>query len=717
MQTITLAASDISADGRYATISFDASITPYGDHDFYAQYPADAVHFTDASNAYHYCEFNETNLPLMAAYLDKDVNVFKFMNLCGVVTFTVSGDFDSYAFSGNKEETVAYKSFGVKRHVTDTYVKFKTGEMSTVNGDLVADGSTLNYIYLPWGANFEEGFSIKFKKNGSIVKEAKTLNPVNVRRNHILPLGDVTSRLADYVPEKHHTAITGAVDLGASETANCYIITSPGSYKIPVVKGNSNVSAGDRAKAKLLWETYNTTEEVEANSVIAAVDYDDDDNYVYFKTPGTLKPGNALIAALDENEEIIWSWHIWIPSTPIEDLADASFYNRKVMDRHLGALEPVADAAVAPALQTWGLYYQWGRKDPLFTSNWGRNASVALSFMGSSSSSAAVTTEESIKNPTTFFYSQVDGTYNWNKEELTNLWEDGGKTIYDPCPAGYRVPKHDDSFAMWKYNSADGWVSDAANGWFKYNSITFPYAGYASSSSLSYGGIRTVIWSATYKDVERGYAAYIRSDKEPIYNYHSYYKPYLGSVRCCLIDGVVEPEIVPEPQANITIDGDMSDWEEVSGASAGNHGMFKVASDDDNIYFYSWRNTGGRYSDIWAGGGYIYVAFDLDNDDTTGETLNGNGPYDIIFFFSPYAGTADSPAFADDPLTYGSGSDILPDSASLSNFNCKGTVTADGAYVEFSIPRSDIPAIPNTSVKIKARGNKDRSTVSINKLL
>lgn len=667
MQTYTLKAEDISADGRSAVITYDAaSMEKYGVDDYYAQYPAGAVKvFMSGSSAYHYAEFNNTNLPLMAAYL-KD-GAFNFRNLCGIISFKVTGDFDSYAFSGNNDEVVGYSQYAIKHTSEETYTKDESsGEILVLKGAVATDGTTANLLCIPGGKEFTEGFTIKLLKGDTIVKVAKTTKSIEVGRSDLLPLGDITSVLVDYVPDTHQNKITDATNLGATETANCYIIDKAGSYKIPAVKGNSNESVGTVAGVKLLWETYNSDQEVAANSVIAAVDYEED--AVFFRTPDSLMPGNALIAALDANEVILWSWHIWIPATGIVDLEDGNFYNKALMDRNLGALEAVPDAASAPSLSMFGLYYQWGRKDPMFTSNWQRNATLDITYSGSSEAGVTVTTEESIKNPTTYYYSQEGGTYNWNSSELTDLWEDDtDKTIYDPCPAGYRVPKYDTNLAMWKYNVATGWTDDKTNGWFKYGSITFPYAGYASGSSLSYGGIRSVIWSSTYKDVERGSAIYIRSDKNPIYNYHSYYKPYLGSVRCCKIDGEVSiPEAEPAKAAtDITIDGQFSDWSD--GEAIAGDGSYiiewKYGYDASNIYFYfkipkakinyddKELNSDGTPNEdfgYYTHKRYIYVAFDTDNNKETGATPSLGGlkipGCEALALIFPWRGHKDDPS-------------------------------------------------------------------------
>jgi hypothetical protein len=50
--------------------------------------------------------------------------------------------------------------------------------------------------------------------------------------------------------------------------------------------------------------------------------------------------------------------------------------------------------------------------------------------------------EESIQHPNTYYYYAVSQHAHWLSQQDDNLW--GGvakvKTIYDPCPAGFRVP-------------------------------------------------------------------------------------------------------------------------------------------------------------------------------------------------------------------------------------------------------------------------------------
>jgi hypothetical protein len=718
MQTIELTDSDISADGRVATITFDkASMAPYGVHDYYALYPAEAAgQFLSSSSTYHYCEFTDTNKPLMAAYLNG--TSFVFRNLCAVISFKITESFDSYVFSGNNDETVGYGQFAIKRTADDTYTKARNNPMSTITGSVVSDGVTPNLICIPEGADFTQGFAIRFKSGGTIVKEAKTTNPLTLERRRILPLGDITSKLVAYVPEAHHTAITGATDLGASETANCYVITAPGSYKIPVVKGNSNESAGVRAKTKLVWETYNNAEDVTRNSVIAAVDWDDDDNYVYFKTPASLLPGNALIAAVDADDNILWSWHIWIPSSSIEDLGDYKVSTKYYMDRNLGALVPTqASGAAAP--ESFGMLYQWGRKDPFVGArslSSGSKAKVAGEERGVTDDTS-FDLAASYAHPNTFAKNNAwrTGDLEWNP--------DGNKSIDDPCPAGYKVPEYNAADALWQKVTVDpNFDASLSEGWWKLSSFVFPMSGYCESGGdISHPGDRSKVWTSPQLDgthPEYGLTQYLYDNSgawasEPLWGNR---KRYAASVRCQKIEGEV-----PEPEAQgatgVVIDGNMSDWADATAIAGGTERIveWKFGSDSENLYFYykitqskikydsdTESATYGDYS--W--GSYIYVAIDADNNEETGDLPNLGGltitGLEALALVYPWRGN-----FNDSSLTTVNGEDengwikcpLTEDS--LGGATVYGAFDGTYAYVELSIPRSMVGSPAAGKIKVQ----------------
>lgn len=155
----------------------------------------------------------------------------------------------------------------------------------------------------------------------------------------------------------------------------------------------------------------------------------------------------------------------------------------------------------------------------------------------------------------------------------------------------------------------------------------------------------------------------------------------------------------------ITIDGDMSDWAGLQGATGegGTNAAFKVYADETNVYFYVKRTT-NRMADLWGGAAYHYYTFDLDNDATTGEELWGNGPYEMILVLYPYAGSADAPAFG-----IAKAGATAPSTCKVDNAVIKGVVTDSGVETEISIPRADLLEIPTTPVKVYYWSNKDGS--------
>ncbi len=168
-------------------------------------------------------------------------------------------------------------------------------------------------------------------------------------------------------------------------------------------------------------------------------------------------------------------------------------------------------------------------------------------------------------------------------------------------------------------------------------------------------------------------------------------------------DPSVEPEDPSvEPEA-ITIDGEFEDWADIEGVSGSNLGAFKATSDANNLYFYCHRTTGGRYSAIWSGEGYVYVGFELDNDPSNNTAkLWAANSYDLLILVKPYGGTSESPSFKAAP-----GDGIAPDGCSVSNIKCAGVTDEEGAKFEFSIPRADLVNIPASEIVITAWGNKD----------
>lgn len=568
---VTLADSDISADGKSFTVTvpdftngadqakWASSSANYSASNIIALYPASAATMVDSgsTNWYNKNFFGETNHPLMSAFNDGyDSNSFTFYNLCGILSFIVTGDYDSYVLSGNNDETVSYTKYTSRLYkktddtINTDWVYTEAGKdystaVKTISGTV--NNGTETRIFIPGGVTFSGGFTIHFIKSGDIVKELSTTKAVSIPRNSYRPMGNVTTYLKDYVaPTKHDNTIevnvATATDLGSSATANCYIVSSAGDYKFKAVKGNSSTVVGTVASVAILWETWNNAETVTAKSVIAAADYDlqsGGDPYVVFKTPATLHAGNAVLAAKDAGGNILWSWHIWVPATAITSVTDGSVFSAtNVMDRNLGALvEAVASADTDVDIKSLGLMYQWGRKDP-FVNKSVLAGSTKAEIAGAAESVAAgtISLEESIANPRTLGHTDNG---DWNSTQDNSLWS-SSKTIYDPCPVGYKVPARNTSMHVWsssnKVTDATGWAYNTEHYWFTLGSLVFPDASYRddySVGSIRYSAEkpRTMVWSSYASGTVKAYCIDLRFN-ESSFSRKENPKARVAAVRC-----------------------------------------------------------------------------------------------------------------------------------------------------------------------------------------
>ena len=538
---VTLNPADISPDGKTCYISF-SGVTPYDQKGtktkFYAAYPAELV--KNATHCKDVSTFSTTNAMLMAGY--NKGKTFVMETLVGGFTFTVSGDYDSYEFRGNNEETVAYSSLSSRITPNSSiYANSKGAAQIVTTGTLVADGETLNYICFPEQPAFLDGFHLVLCKSGKAVKRLYTEEVFEVKRAQFTSLGDVTSKLTDFSQsaDTHVSAIptSGAIDLGADETANSYIVYQPGVYTFKAVKGNSGAALASIGSVELLWETWGTTQEVTPNSVIAAVDFEKDQ--VYFRIAEGFHPGNAVISAKNDMGAIMWSWHIWVPETQItEDFYSVS--RRKSMSRNLGALVDASADGADP--KSAGLFYQWGRKDPFVgvgdfaTGEPAKVAGQEMTLFG-----GQMTTAKALKNPTVF--ADYDG--HWNAATKEDLWY-STKTMYDPCPPGYKVPYRSE-VVLYSNSPAEipGWAYNPEDYNFTVGNpaAVYPLGGYITTGGqYSQYGVGTRLWSS--RPASGGDAGYnlriFPNETDGGASYGNGTKPSSNGfgVRCVTIDSV-----------------------------------------------------------------------------------------------------------------------------------------------------------------------------------
>ena len=268
-------------------------------------------------------------------------------------------------------------------------------------------------------------------------------------------------------PESPVETVVSLGELG--RTANCYVVSQEGTYSIPAVKGNSVESVGDVASAEVLWESFGTDVTPTVGDIIEQVQYEATTGKIVFSTPVTLKNGNAVIAAKDASGEILWSWHIWVCKDFDPEATAQEYYNNAgvMMDRNLGAI-----SATPGDVGAMGLLYQWGRKDPFLGSSSissSIKAASTLSWPSTVSSNPSTgSIDYAVKHPTTFIMLN-SRNYDWyytNNSSTDNTRWQSAKTIYDPCPPGWRVPGGDSGIVWIKAMGSGGSFSytwDSAN--------------------------------------------------------------------------------------------------------------------------------------------------------------------------------------------------------------------------------------------------------------
>ena len=331
-------------------------------------------------------------------------------------------------------------------------------------------------------------------------------------------------------------------DLSVEGTANSYIVSSSGAYKFTPTKGNSSESVGAIASAEVVWETFGTDVTPNKGDLVRNVTYQN--GAVYFETPSEYKEGNAVIAAKDAYGTILWSWHIWLTDEPEGQV----YYNNAgtMMDRNLGAT-----SATPGDVGALGLLYQWGRKDPFLGSS---SISEGIEAKSTITWPSVVTSNPSIgtiayatANPTAFITynsNNYDWYYTGSLSTDNTRWttSDTDKSIYDPCPAGWRVPDGGSNGVWFKafgsssvfYGSYDN-TNEGMNFSGKFGAdetIWYPASGYGSYNGavLNFVGYSCNCWSAS---PDNFYADGLNFDYERyVYLSCNYLRAYACSVRC-----------------------------------------------------------------------------------------------------------------------------------------------------------------------------------------
>lgn len=248
---------------------------------------------------------------------------------------------------------------------------------------------------IPWSAKFSENggttwsdtppsWLTEFTKNGTGGETAQSCNATVAAQVGVVSGDTHTPILRSRASRGIATAPLNLAAKDATSTqdfntANCYVVNSPGYYCFPLVYGNSLKNGSTNAdsytylgnddaylsplinhlgnainnpyirqntgcvpsKAELVWQDApGLISNIQYNNSNISSKYTTPQNYITFEVKAsTITQGNAVIAIKDASDNTLWSWHIWVTDEDLTKTIDvtASYEKKfKFMPVNLG---------------------------------------------------------------------------------------------------------------------------------------------------------------------------------------------------------------------------------------------------------------------------------------------------------------------------------------------------------------------------------------------
>ena len=380
-------------------------------------------------------------------------------------------------------------------------------------------------------------------------------------------------------------------NITARNTANCYVISHPGFYRIPLVYGNaikngltnSNAYQTSVTGAYVLqhFKDHNDQDITDpwiektnsgANNGIddAKIVWADGANLVHFGSNKIVRSGDETflqfevkaediqnsnaVVAVTKGGTVVWSWHLWFaPERVLNTIActNREGYVYKITESPLGAKFLDWDNGTsystprslkvkiaqergqgAPMMPKEGIititqnpkipfgraytpYYQFGRKDAL------PNPQIFLVGNSTYDNTGGRSLGYAIQHPENIFNRRgILNDGDWCNVSYYNLWSANNnvsgpndnpvvKTIYDPCPAGFKMPAGN---AFTGFGNTGTWQGGSAySTWLTQPNaiIFFPASGFRAEQGVLYRfGTNGDYWLATPSGTESGGAMY-----------------------------------------------------------------------------------------------------------------------------------------------------------------------------------------------------------------
>jgi len=251
----------------------------------------------------------------------------------------------------------------------------------------------------------------------------------------------------DAVSASLFVGVVGTVDL-SGRTANSFLVSRKEThYTFDATRAGDGETSLATASVAVVWQSpsslvqYLALENGKASFYVGARSDD----------ASRIKEGNALVGAYDAGGNLIGSWHIWAADYDPDAAGGSVVLNGcRMMSRNLGALAS-SDASTDDILASFGLFYQWGRKEPFIgPASYDSAGSKSASMYDGGGRSVVLTTVASdpatgtmsyaLTHPLTFITAPKDA--DWLDAAAADggqRWSADRKTRLDPCPYGWRV--------------------------------------------------------------------------------------------------------------------------------------------------------------------------------------------------------------------------------------------------------------------------------------
>lgn len=364
----------------------------------------------------------------------------------GPVAYPVGKEYNMTVLAGNIRCTVPLRVDGTSILQAENLRFDYLGGTKNVNvkSYLILDDPNATQIPMPWtaeystdggktwGTSLPDGFTITGAAGNGNLDGNESFNVKVSKQSGQKQPNFHTSALRDAAPVSNYDLST----LGgrtAMNTANCYVVSAPGTYTLPLVYGNgikdghpnpsaytstAQPSGGANAshilrqfidyKQAAITDPYIYNKYTAANACLVWQDAQelisdvklsaDGRNLTFSVSKESIQQGNAIVGIRDSGGSFIWSWHIWVTDHSLDDCievinfqketfsfmpvnlgwVDGQPFTFKARDVRVKLTQPQTGAShIISVLQPDTLmaestspYYQWGRKDPMLPADY-----------------------------------------------------------------------------------------------------------------------------------------------------------------------------------------------------------------------------------------------------------------------------------------------------------------------------------------------------------